>query len=729
MGRLLLVSNRLPVTVSHEHGAPTVAQSAGGLATGLRGPHEQGDGLWFGWPGNLDDRRRATREPIRQELAALRAVPVFLSKAEIDHYYRGFANGVLWPLFHYLLDRVPLHARDWASYRRVNERFAEAVVKQYRPGDLVWIHDFHLLLLPSLLREQIADATIGLFLHIPFPSSEVFRLLPWREDILHGMLGADLIGFHTAGYLRHFAASVIHVLGLEVEVTDLQVEDRRIRLGVFPMGVDASLLSKLADTEETRQAAQAIRAERPESRTILSVDRLDYTKGIPRRLVAFERLLENEPFLRGKVRLIQIAAPSRLEVGAYKAFRRQVDGLVGRINGRFATSGTVPIHYLMQGFTQRELAAMYRAADVMWVTPLRDGMNLVAKEFVACRNDEAGVLVLSEFAGAAAQLGEALQVNPYDVDAQASAVKRALTMPIDEQRDRMQKLRRSVLKEDVHRWAASFIETMGEVPVLRSTGGWAPPLSPRSIIEDVLRRIRSSGSLALFLDYDGTLVPFVRDPDAASPDRSLLELLESLTRRPETQVHLVSGRRRGQVEEWFGHLALGLHAEHGLWSRWRSDQEWVRSSDVGMPWKEKVLPLLEEFASRTPGTRIEEKDASLVWHYRRADPEFGSLQAKELRLHLLEMLSNVPVRILGGDKLVEVRSYEVSKGVIVSGWSERRAEGTLCVAMGDDVTDEDMFSALPEQGVAVHVGLSPTIAKVRLKDSDQARRFLTEISG
>lgn len=729
MGRLLLVSNRLPVTVSNDLGCLVVTPSSGGLATGLRGPHERGDGLWFGWPGNIDNRQRSIRAEIRRALAAHRAVPLFLNRTEVTRYYDGFANGVLWPLFHYLLDRVPLHARDWTSYRTVNERFAALVIAQYRPGDLIWIHDFHLLLLPRLLRDRIPDATIGFFLHIPFPSSEVFRLLPWREEILQGMLGADLIGFHTAGYLRHFAASVMQVLGLEVEVSEVGIDGRRVQLGAFPMGIDASALSTLADDAEVLQEVQAIHAKCSESQIILSVDRLDYTKGIPRRLLAFERLLESESAFRGRVRLMQVAAPSRLEVGAYRAFRRQVDGLVGRINSKHTLSGSVPIHYLMQGFAQRQLVAMYRAADVMWVTPLRDGMNLVAKEYIASRNNEDGVLVLSEFAGASTQLAEALHVNPYDVDGQAAAIKRALTMPIDEQRDRMRKLRRCVEQENVHRWVASFIEALGETPARRARSGWFPQAGSEAVVQEVSKRIRSAERVVLFLDYDGTLVPFVFDPDGALPDGDLLELLGALARRPGTEVHLVSGRRKAQMEEWFGMLALGLHAEHGLWSRWTGGGEWTRVAGASMPWKEKVLPLLQEFARRTPGTRIEEKDISLVWHYRRADPEFGSLQAKELRLHLLEMLSNLPVRILGGDKIVEVRSYEVNKGMVVFGWRGRGAEGTLCVAMGDDATDEDMFAALPDSDVTVHVGVSQTVAKVRLKGVGQARSFLRAILG
>ncbi len=728
MGRLLLVSNRLPVTISDVDGALVSTPSSGGLATGLRGLQLEAGGWWVGWPGNTDDRRVETRSRIERELSKHRAIPLFLSNAEIRRYYDGFANGVLWPLFHYLLDRIPAHARDWDAFRRVNERFAALVTDRHQPGDLIWIHDFHLLLLPRLIRERIPEATIGFFLHTPFPSSEILRLLPWREEVLRGMLGADLIGFHTTSYLRHFAASVIQVLGLEVDVSELRVDGRRVQLGAFPMGIDSAKFSRMSRDPVAQRKSLQIRAEHAGSKIILSVDRLDYTKGIPQRLLAFERLLEREPSFRGRVRLIQIAAPSRLKVGAYKSFRRRVDGLVGRINGRYTTFGSVPIHYLMQAFSQEELVAMYGAADVMWVTPLRDGMNLVAKEYAASRAEEDGVLVLSEFAGASSQLAEALHVNPYDVDSQAEAIRRALTMPVEEQRNRMRNLRSRIEREDVHRWANSFIEALGEVPRRRSESGWLPEGSAPSMVQEWIERIRAAPRFAIFIDYDGTLVPFVADPDRAMPDPELLELLERLARRRGAEVHIASGRTRAQSEEWFGSLPLALHAEHGLWSRASPRAEWRRLPGVGMPWRDKVLPLLEEFARRTPGTRIEEKDASLVWHYRQADPEFGSLQAKELRLHLLEMLSNMPVRILGGAKIVEVRSYEVSKAAIVVDWIRESEAGTLCVAMGDDLTDEEMFVALPEGGLAVHIGPTPTIAQMRLRNVAQARGFLSEIA-
>lgn len=726
MARILLVSNRLPVTVRHDHGSGVhVVPSAGGLASGLREPHERSGGLWFGWPGELAGLDAAQRRLLESKLAELRTVPVALSQAEVARYYEGLSNGVLWPLFHYLLESIPFSSKDWDAYRKVNERFAETVASHYQPGDAIWVHDYQLFLVPELLRQRLPDATIGFFLHIPFPSYEVFRLLPWREAILRGLLGADLIGFHTAAYLRHFSSSLLHILGLEVDVTRVAHEGRVVELGVFPMGVDVEAFASLrADPEVLRDVAE-LRRVHAGTKILLGIDRLDYTKGVPRRLLAFERLLEREPSLRKTVKLIQVGVPTRSRVEAYDKFRRRVDEIVGRINGAYSTVAGTPIHYLHRGFSQRQVTSMYRAADVMVVTPLRDGMNLVAKEYVACRDDEDGVLVLSELAGAASQLAEAVSVNPYDIDGVAEAMKRALTMPVEERTARMRGLRERVLRYDVHHWTESFLGALGQA---RSA---TLPLraSPPDIVESALAKVAQVRHAIVLLDYDGTLVPFASTPERARPDPELLALLERLARTRGTSLHIVSGRPRSTLEAWLGELPIGLHAEHGLWSRWQPEDEWLASIEIRTDWKERVLPILTDFAARTPGAFVEEKLSSLAWHYRLADAEFGAMQSKELRLHLLGMLSNLPVQVVAGDKTVEVRPHGVHKGLIVDRALARDDDPTaLVLAMGDDRTDEDLFAAVPEHGISVHVGPSASRAAVRLANPTSARRMLDAIS-
>src|SRR5215210_7870962 len=443
MPRVIIVANRLPVTVSPTDSGVEVQKSTGGLATGLLRPHEQSGGLWIGWSGTpqneLSEQQQAALE---EQLAGMRLVPVPLSGEQVARYYEGYSNGVLWPLFHYLLDQIPLHVRDWDPYVEVNERFAEIVARHYQSGDLIWVHDYQLLLLPELLRQRLPDARIGFFLHIPFPSEELFRTLPERDRLLRGLLGADLVGFHTPTYLRHFAASLTQ-LGLTVEIDKVQLSDREVRLGVFPMGIDAAAFIKLAEDPAVQEEARALRSDES-VRLLVGVDRLDYTKGIPRRLLSYERMLQTHPELRERVRLVQVAVPSRTGVEAYQEYRALVEGLVGRINGDFGTPRWVPVHYIFRSLSEQELVALYRAADVMLVTPLRDGMNLVAKEFVASRTDGDGVLVLSEFAGASWELPEAIQVNPYDVEGTAESCYRALTMDPEERRTRLSPLRARV---------------------------------------------------------------------------------------------------------------------------------------------------------------------------------------------------------------------------------------------------------------------------------------------
>jgi trehalose 6-phosphate synthase/phosphatase len=462
VARLLIASNRLPVTVKAGPDGVSVEPSTGGLATGMKGPHERLGGLWIGWPGDLEGLAPERRREVDRRLGALRLEPVPLSREEVERYYEGYANAVLWPLFHYAVARLQDAVRDLDAYEAVNARFADAIAARHEPGDLVWIHDYQLMRVPALLRERVPDARIGFFLHIPFPSSEIFRSLPHRERLLEGLLGADLVGFHTAAYVRHFASSALRLLGATTDVDRLRWRGREVRLGAFPMGIDAARFEALASDDGVRALAEGHRAGG--ARLVVGVDRLDYTKGIPQRLLAFEALLRRHPELRERVRLVQVAVPSRENVGAYRELRDEVDALVGRINGELATPSWSPIHYLHRGMPAAEVVALYRAADVLAVTPLRDGMNLVAKEFVASRPDEDGVLVLSELAGAAAEMSEALLVNPYDVDAMADALHRALEMPPEERRTRMALLRERVASHDVHWWARTFVAALERAP-------------------------------------------------------------------------------------------------------------------------------------------------------------------------------------------------------------------------------------------------------------------------
>lgn len=721
-GRLIVVSNRLPVSTSIIEGQVCVRESTGGLATGMAGPHRKLGGVWIGWPGEAHSFTPEQLAALQSQLAERNLIPCFLEPVEVECYYNSFSNGVLWPLFHYLLDRLPSDPRHWNEYQLVNRKFADLVCEHYRPGDTIWVHDYQLMLLPEMMRERLPDARIGFFLHIPFPSTEVFRILPWRAELLRGLLGSDLVGFHTLSYARHFANCLIHILGLTPDIDCVRLGGRTVHFGAFPMGIDAQKFVAVAKTEENAAAIRKIRQEIGVPHILLGVDRLDYTKGLVRRLLAFERVLEKEPAFKGHVCFIQVAVPSRTDVCAYEEFTAEVHRLVGRINGKYGSSTMVPIHFIHRNLPQEELVALYGAADVMLVTPLRDGMNLVAKEYVASRVDPDGVLLLSEFAGAAADLGEALVVNPYDIDSTADTILRALRLSQDEKSLRMQALHQRVVTLDVNRWADNFVTTLSScatIPVDASRS-----LGPRETGQ-LVRQLAQADKLVFLLDYDGTLVPFADSPELAIPDVELLHLFNALVANPGFSIHIISGRKRETLEKWFGNVAISLHAEHGLWSKF-GPEPWRPNREVDSTWKSRALPILEKFCRRTPGSRIEEKSHSLAWHYRMCDAEFGEWQAKELKIHLTHVLSNAPVCVLAGDKVVELQPLGIDKGKVVPEILAR-FPGAGILAAGDDETDERLFEALPEEAVSLHIGPKSSRARFNLSNYQALRKLLRRL--
>jgi trehalose 6-phosphate synthase/phosphatase len=720
--RLVIVSNRLPITTKIDGDQITFSQASGGLATGLRGCHERSGGVWIGWPGITSRLSRAHRTTLDRQLGELGIMPLYLTRQEVKEYYEDFSNGVLWPIFHYLVDRVPLGPSAWESYQCVNERFAQTVVDQYQPDDMIWVHDYQLLLVPGLLRQRLPGARIGFFLHIPFPASEVFRILPWRREILESLLGADLVGFHTYSYMQHFATALADLAGLEPEDGRVWLDDREVRFGVFPMGIDAETFRQLATSPAVEEELLAIRTDVGNRALLLGVDRLDYTKGLPRRMLALEALLQADPDLRDHIRLIQVAVPSRDEVPSYQEFRREMEGLIGRINGTYGTVTSVPIHYLHQSISPERLVALYRAANVMLVTPLRDGMNLVAKEYVASRIDDDGVLVLSEFAGASEELHEAVLVNAYDVRDLTAKITEALALGPEERATRMRAMRRRVMSHDVHRWANDFIHALESDPEAQRQP------TPEAALKDALARMRAASTLAILLDYDGTLVPIAPTPDQAMPDSQLLSLISALGQRPNTTVEILSGRARDKAETLFGALPIALSAEHGIWFRSAPNAAWECSIDAsGLDWLAEVHGILDEFTATTPGAFIEEKTASIAWHYRRAARGFGQMQARELRVRLSQAMVGRPVDILEGKKVLDVRPRGVNKSAVVQRLLSHEPSPALIAAFGDDRTDEELFAALPSTAITLHVGPGASLATQRLRDPAAARAFLAAL--
>ncbi|MEE8408827.1 MAG: bifunctional alpha,alpha-trehalose-phosphate synthase (UDP-forming)/trehalose-phosphatase [Myxococcota bacterium] len=726
MGRLILVSNRLPITVKRSGGKTTVTRSSGGLVAGLGPIHDRGDTLWI---GSTDSMRGA---PSKAEMNRQRLIAVPISANDAKRHYEGYSNGVLWPLFHYLIDRITFDARDFEAYRRVNERFADLVTEHAGPDDQIWVHDYQLMLLPSMLRERLPGTPIGFFLHIPFPSSEVFRILPRADMILRGLLGANIIGLHTWDYARHLVSSMRRLLGVEFNESWVRISDDACRISVFPLGVDAAGLHEIACRPAVDRHLELLRQQVGDRKVILGVDRMDYTKGLPSRLRAFQRLLETRRKWREKAVLWQLAVPSRSSIGMYKSLKEEVDRLVGKIDGEYATAGLSPIQYLYRSVLPEELAAMYRLADVMLVTPIRDGMNLVAKEYVASRLDDTGVLVLSEFAGAASEMGEALMCNPWNIDGTARAIDRALRMPKAEMAQRMSALRKRVEQNDVHRWVRRFLDALGSFTANRKSvvelhttaregddGGW---------INNLLDSFAVADNPLLALDYDGTLAELAPVPEAAAPTPELLQLLRSLGDVENVRVVIVSGRDPQTLDAWLGDLPVSLVAEHGF--RWRLDgaKEWeVLLIGADMSWKATVREILEDYTARSVGAFIEEKPASLAWHYRQVEPGFGRWQARELGQHLAEAFANSPLEVLHGSKVIEVRPQGYDKGRAFRMLQERVGPFDFVLAAGDDRTDEDMFLALPPEAWSIKVGQGPTHAQFRIDRPSSFRALLSEM--
>ncbi len=722
-GRLILVSNRLPVTVVRKKGRLKLQQSTGGLATALASIHRVFGGLWVGWPGITSDRV-AEREwrCVEEELRRDSLIPVLISESLLEGYYNGFANRTLWPLFHYFPQYVVFDESFWDAYVRVNELFRDVVLSIARPTDIIWVHDYHLMLLPKLIREEIPDATIGFFLHIPFPSFELFRTLPWRRELLEGLLGADLIGFHNYDYMRHFISSVKRGLSINVILNTINYRGRLVRVDAYPLGIDYERFKRAVQDPRVRRRAARVRRRLDRVKIIFSIDRLDYTKGIPQRLEAYDRFLEKYPEFRGKVVYVLAVSPSRTRVKHYAELKRRIDELVGMINGKYGEVGWNPIYYLYRFISMEELLSYYVAADVAFILPLRDGMNLVSKEFIASKADGRGVLVLSETAGAASELVEALITNPNSREEVADALRRALTMKPKEQERRMRMLQERVRRYNLMRWANDFLEGLAEAK--KEQIRLRMNILRRDMLEEMIRKYREVSYRVFFLDYDGTLVPFAPRPEEAGPDKYVIELLQNLADEGN-EVVLVSGRDRVTLENWFGNLPIGLVAEHGALIRFRGG-EWVETVPHDTSWKDAIRPVLEYYVDRTPGSFIEEKEYSIVWHYRNVDPELAELRANELKDTLSSLIQGSKLAVLQGSKVIEIRHAEINKGVAVRRWLEMR-DWDFIFAAGDDWTDEDMFAALPPDAYSVKVGIAATKARFNVPTHEDVRRVLNAL--
>ena len=723
MAKTIIVSNRLPVKITLKDQNISYKPSEGGLATGLSSIYKKSNNLWIGWPG-MYVKKREERDLITTDLAKENMAPVFLSKQLIKDFYEGFSNETIWPTYHYFNQYAIYNQEKFDAYIKANEEFSNEVVKLAEPDDTIWIHDYQLLLLPKMLRAKLPEANIGFFQHIPFPSYEVFRMLPWRKEILFGMLGADLIGFHTYDDMRHFLSSVSRLAGISNSRGRIETGKRIIEVDAFPMGIDYDKYAKSAATPKTIEKEIRYRTSLGDQKLILSIDRLDYSKGIPQRLEAFELFLQRHPEYQDKVSLILIVVPSRDNVEQYQELKEEVDLLVGRINGRYGKLNWTPVHYFYRSFPIEALSAFYRMAHVAQVTPMRDGMNLVCKEYIASRLDQKGVLILSEMAGAAKELSDAILINPNNINRMVEAIYQALTMPEDEQVKRISVMQETLKRYNIHHWVNIFMERLRII--IEERKSLATKHLDSSAINNIKQSYKEGKKRLIFLDYDGTLAGFNPNPQAVRPDSELITLLKSLSSVAKNRVIIISGRDKGTLERWLGEINVDIIAEHGVWLR-ENGKDWQTIDKLSNSWKPEIRSVLDMYVNRTPGSFVEEKDFSLVWHYRKVETGLGELRTRELSSHLKYLSTNKNLQVLEGDMVVEVKSSSVNKGKAATKWLDQ-FEHDFTMAIGDDWTDEDTFKVMPPEAFTIKVGGTSSAAKYNLDNYKEVRGFLQSLA-
>jgi len=730
VSKTIIISNRLPVQLEIGNGSINAIPSVGGLATGMKSVHSGGDSLWIGWSGLTDEEiPKELTDKIDKALAEHGSSKVSLNEEEVNGFYFGFSNRTIWPLFHYFLEYAEFELDSWLTYKSVNQKFADAILEKAGEDDTIWIHDYQLMLVPKMVREKRPNLSIGFFLHIPFPSYEIFRTLPWREEVLEGLLGSDLIGFHTYDYERHFLSSVRRLLGAEVSFNDIYVDNRLVKADSFPMGIDYEKFSEAAKKHQQNSEDQQSDLQRrldlhkkssPDAKLILSIDRLDYSKGIAKRLHAFKYFLDKYPEYKEKIRLIILAVPSRSNVPQYKLLKKEIDELVGRINGELSTVSWTPIWYFYRSLPFENLIDLYTSSDIAWLTPIRDGMNLVAKEYIATRTDKSGVLILSEMAGSANEMNEALLINPNNFEQIAAALFMAINMPVLEQQRRNTILQKRLERYNVEKWANDFMNSL-QAQKDRDTANVSKRLTD-TILKGVLQDYHHAKKKLFFIDYDGTLTGFKIDPQKASPDKELYNLLDELSKKEGNDIYLISGRDKETFTRWFLPKKYNMIVEHGVWIS-EQGEEFRMLENVKKDWMEKIYPVLESFVDRTPGSFIEEKNYSLAWHYRNTDPDFGVNRATELNTVLTSLIGNDDISVLNGNKVMEIKSSNVNKGRAAMRVLGQK-DYDFIFAIGDDWTDEFMFQELPKEAVTVKVGMQNTQAKYYIESVSGVRGIL-----
>ena len=719
--RLFIISNRLPLKASKTgNNTFEFTRSEGGLATGLGSLDMEIEKHWIGWPG-VHTETDQEKEIITEHLSKLNFHPVFLSPEQIENYYEGYSNSTLWPLCHYFYSYIHYKNIYWEYYKQVNEIFNQVSALHIQPGDIVWVQDYQLMLLPQMLRSTVKNISIGYFHHIPFPSYELFRVLPERDELLNGLMGADLIAFHTHDYMRHFVSAAERVLDLRFKLDQVQIGNRTIFVDAFPMGINYDLYHDAILEPEVQAKADELKKMYGNHKLILSVDRLDYSKGILHRIKGFELFLENHPEFKEKVSLAMIIVPSRDNVKSYADLKSKIDKLIGAINGKYSTINWTPVYYFYHSFDFNELVAMYNIADIALVTPLRDGMNLVAKEYLAAKRDSPGVLILSEMAGAAIELTESIIVNPNDLEQIEKAILDALQMPEQEQLKNMKLMQQKISRQTVNKWANDFVN---ELETIRNQNvAFNKKRIKERITSEIQEAYQKASKRLLILDYDGTLAPFRSKPEDAIPTTELITTLSRLCDDKNNHVVISSGRDHATLDAWFGNLPLSLAAEHGAF--YKQNGTWFENIHHVL-WDDEILRILQQFVDKTPRSKLEIKKTALVWHFRNVDGWLASLREQQLINELITPCARLNLQIMQGNKILEIKSPHFSKGSEARRILQNNTYDFI-LAMGDDTTDEDTFRELPADAYTIKVGNISEVARYCLCTQAETIPFLRQL--
>lgn len=730
-----MIANRLPYEVTSNDGEKELVQFPGGFDTGLSNFYNSFDIKWVGRAGiNINEISENDKQILDDKFRSENCIPIYLDQQLREEYIEGFCDHTIWPVFNYFTQLARYDSKQWEAYKKVNQLYADIILKYVDKNDIVWVHDYHLMLLPELIREKLPEVSIGYFQHIPFPSFEIFRLLPWRMELLEGILNADLIGFHTYDYQRHFMSCVRRLLGYETFFNRIRLDERIVKVDAFPKGIDFDYFHNTAkeivennvnEDSDIRKELKEFRRKDKDRKIILSIDRLDYTKGIPDRIESFELFLKTYPEYIEKVSLFLYVKPSRENVTDYQDLKRQMDELVGRINGKYGSISWMPIWYFYRAMDRLESIELYTNADIALITPTRDGMNLPSKEYIASRVDKTGVLILSEMAGAAKELGECLIVNPNSRLEVANTIYQALNMSKAEQVKRNSILQKRLEIYNEERWANDYINSLEGVKILQESN-----LTRKvnvAVIKKMVEKYSSSKKRIIFLDYDGTLTGFHKDPQKAMPDAELYDIMQKLTSNKNNTVVVISGRDKETLSKWFKKYYdnLAFIAEHGVWNK-NPGEEWNMNSHIEKDWMEIIEPVLQNFVDRTPRAFIEYKNYSLVWHYRDADPDMGQQRAWELKDDLKNYIANLNLEIMDGDMVIEIKNAGINKGIAALN-KIGETEFDFILALGDDWTDEYTFNALPDSAITIKVGSKSTAAKYYINDVKGVRDLLKQL--